>query len=206
MITLINFKTYQQGKAAVRLAKEIAKVDKNIIIAIQDSDIHEIKKATKLKIFAQHVDPFKPGKHTGYIIPEVVKKDGAKGTLLNHSEHKIDFKTLKQTIKRCKQINLKTAVFAKDLKEAIKIKKLKPDYLIVEPPELVGTKTSVSTAKPELIKNISKKLKYPFLVGAGIHTAEDIKIASKLGAKGIAISSAITKSKNPGKKLRTLLT
>lgn len=202
---LINFKTYKQGKSSVKLAKEIQRVSKEIIVAVQDSDIYEIKKSTKLKVFSQHVDPFPPGKHTGFIIPEAVKKDGAIGTLLNHSEHKIDFKTLKETISRCKTLNLKTAVFAASLSEAIKIKLLKPDYLIIEPPELVGTKTSVSSAKPELIKNIKKKLNYPFLVGAGIHTKEDIKIAIKLGAKGIAISSAITKAKNPGKKLRELL-
>src|SRR3989344_2008539 len=147
-IVIINFKTYKQGKSTVSLAKEIQKASKNIIIAVQDSDVYKVKKATRLKVFSQHVDPFPPGRHTGYIIPEAVKKDGAQGTLLNHSEHKIDFETLRQTISRCKKINLQTAVFAANLQEAIKIKKLKPTYLIVEPPELVGTKTSVSTAKP----------------------------------------------------------
>ena len=202
---IVNFKTYKQGKPAINLAKEIQKVSKNIIVAVQDSDVCEIKKSTKLKVFSQHVDPFLPGRCTGYIIPEAVKKDGASGTLLNHSEHKLDFKTIKETIKRCKQIKLQTAVFAASLKEAQKLKTLKPDYLIIEPPELVGGKISVSKAKPDLIKNTLKRLKYPFLVGAGIHSKEDIKIALKLGAKGIVISSAITQAKNPGKKLKELL-
>ena len=34
---------------------------------------------------------------------------------------------------------------------------------------------------------------------------EDVKIAMKLGASGIAVSSAITKAKNPAKKLRELI-
>ena len=204
-IVIINFKTYKQGKSTVSLAKEIQKASKNIIIAVQDSDVYKVKKATRLKVFSQHVDPFPPGRHTGYIIPEAVKKDGAQGTLLNHSEHKLKFETIKQTVKRCKEAKLKTAVFAANLSEAIKIKKLKPTFLIIEPPELIAGKISVSKAKPELIRNISKKLKYPFLVGAGIHTKEDIKIALKLGAKGVVISSAITTSKSPGKKLKELL-
>ena len=91
------------------------------------------------------------------------------------------------------------------IKEALKIKKLRPDYLAVEPPELVAGRTSISKAKPELIKNIAKKLRYPFLVGAGIHNNEDVKIAMKLGAKGIAVSSAITTTKNPEKVLKNLI-
>jgi len=96
-------------------------------------------------------------------------------------------------------------VFAASLKEAKKIQKMKPTYLIIEPPELVAGKKSVSKARPELIKNISKKLKCRFLVGAGIHNKEDVKISLKLGASGIVVSSAITKSREPGKKLRELI-
>ena len=96
-------------------------------------------------------------------------------------------------------------VFVSNLKEAKKVEKLKPDYLIFEPPELVGGKISVSKAKPELIKSISKNIKMKFLVGAGIHSKNDVRKSLELGADGIAVSSAITKSKNPWKKLRELI-
>lgn len=204
-IIVINFKTYKQGKAAVELAKQIGKINKNIIVGVQASDIEEIARKTKLKVYSQHVDAYKPGRYTGYIIPEAIKKDKAEGTFLNHSEHKINFDILKKTINRCKKIGLKTMVFVGNLKEAKKIEKLKPTYLIFEPPELVAGKISVSKAKPDLIKNLSKHLKLKFLVGAGIHSKEDIKIALKLGASGLAVSSAIVKAKNPGKKLRELI-
>ena len=46
--------------------------------------------------------------------------------------------------------------------------------------------------------------KVPILVGAGIHSAEDVKVSLKLGAKGILISSYIVKSKNPEEKLTEL--
>jgi triosephosphate isomerase len=204
-IIVINLKTYQQGKSAVKLAKTLEKVDKNIILGVQASDVYEITKTTKLKIYAQHVDYFEPGRNTGFILPEAVKKDKAIGTFLNHSEHPLKFSILKKTIKRCKETNLKTMVFAKDLKQAKRIQKLNPDYIIIEPPELVAGTKSISQEKPELIKNISKQLKIPLLVGAGIHTKQDIQTAIKLGASGIAMSSAITKSKNPAKKLRELV-
>lgn len=202
---IINFKTYKQGKQVLKLAKQIEKIDKNIIIGVQAPDIYELTKKTKLKIFSQHVDYQKPGRQTGFILPEAIKQDRAKGTFLNHSEHPLKLDIIKKTIQRCKQLKLKTAVFASNLKQAQQIKKLKPDYLIIEPPKLVAGKKSISQEKPELIKNISKKLKTKFLVGAGIHSNEDIKTAMKLGASGIAISSAITKAKNPAKKLKEFL-
>ena len=204
-VVIINFKTYKQGKSAIDLAKKLAKVDKNIIIGVQATDIYETTKATKLKVYSQHVDWQEPGRNTGFILPEAIKADKAKGVFLNHSEHRLKLRVIKKTVKRCKELGLKTAVFAKDLKEAKKIRKMKPDYMIVEPPELVAGKISVSKAKPELIENIKKKLNYRFIVGAGIKTREDVKTALKLGASGIAVSSAITKSRNPAKKLRELI-
>ncbi len=196
-INVINFKTYKKGSDALKLAKTIERFDKTIIIGVQPSHLSEIANKTKLKVYSQHVDYFKPGRHTGYIIPEAIKKDGAKGTFLNHSEHKLSFRILKKTIKRCKEAKLKTIVFASNLKEAKRIQRLRPNLLIIEPPELVATKTSVSQEKPELIEKISKKLKTRFLVGAGVHAREDVTTALKLGASGVALSSALTKSETP---------
>ena len=78
-------------KNQLKLQKKLRKLSKNIILGVQASDIYEITKKTKLKVYAQHVDPFEPGRNTGYILPEAVKKDKAIGTFLNHSEHKLTF-------------------------------------------------------------------------------------------------------------------
>jgi triosephosphate isomerase (TIM) len=204
-VIVINLKTYKNGKQVLKLAKIIEKVDKNIIIGVSPVDISETCQKTKLKIYSQHVDPFEQGRNTGFIIAESVKASGALGVFLNHSEHKLDFDVLEKTIKRCNEIKLKTLVFAGILEEAKKIKNLKPDFVVYEPPELVAGNISVSTAKPDLIKNIADSLKSDFLVGAGIKTNNDLKIAIKLGASGIALSSAITTAKNPEKALRELL-
>ena len=49
-----------------------------------------------------------------------------------------------------------------------------------------------------------KKTKILPLCGAGISTAEDVKEAYNLGCKGVLISSAIAKSKNPIQLLKQL--
>ena len=88
-IVVINFKTYKQGNSAIKLAKIIERVDKNIIIGVQASDIYEISKKTKLRVYSQHVDYFKPGRNTGYILPEAVKKDKAVSDQFN-TKHNYD--------------------------------------------------------------------------------------------------------------------
>lgn len=204
-VIIVNLKTYKQGAAVLKLAKEISKVDKKIIIGVQATDISEVVEIVKNPIYVQHVDSQKVGRNTGYVLPEAVKANGAKGIFLNHSEHRLKMNVIKKTVKRCNAIKLKTAIFAKNLAQAIEIKKLKPNYLIIEPPELVAGKVSVSKAKPKLIEEIGKKLGYDFVVGAGIKTNDDLKIAMKFGAVGVAVSSGVVKVGNPVKKLKELI-
>ena len=203
-VIIINFKTYKSGSRVLNLARAIEKFSKKIIVGIPATEIKEVAKKTKLKVYAEHVDPLLSGRNTGFISPEEVKSDGAVGTFLNHSEHKLNFKTLKKTIQICKKVKLKTAVFASSLHEIKKISKLKPNFLIYEPPELVAGKASVSSAKPKIIKKISQTLKRNFLVGAGIHDREDVKTALELGASGFAVSSSVVLAKNPEKKLKKI--
>lgn len=202
---VINFKNYASGKKVLTLAKIIERIDKNIIIGVPVEDIKYIRMNTDLKIYSQHVDYFESGRNTGYIIPEAIKTDGAVGTFLNHSEHRLRFDVLKKTIARCKKVGLKTLVFSKNLNEAKKIKQLKPDYLVIEPPGLVAGDLSVSEAKPQLIKKVSKELKSKFLVGAGIKSRDDLRAALNFGASGVALSSGFMKSKNPFKFLKDLI-
>jgi len=204
-VIIINLKTYQTGQKSLELVEKIEKVSKDIIIGVQAPEIFRVFSNTKLEIFVQHVDSYLPGRNTGYIIPKTVKENGASGTFLNHSEHPISLSLLKETIGVCKSIGLKTAVFARSLSEAKKIEKLNPDYLIYEPPELVAGDISVSQAKPEIIEKISKVLKMPFLVGAGIKNNNDFLKSLELGANGIAVSSAITTVDNPEEVLRELI-
>ena len=204
-LVVINFKTYKQGAGVLKLAKIIEGVDKRILVGVQACDIEEISHKTKLKVFCQHVDWQKLGKGTGFVLPEAVKVDGAVGVFLNHSEHKLKWRVLKKTIKRCRGVGLRVLIFVSGLKEAKRVKRLKPDYLVVEPPELVGGKVSVSKAKPEMISDVAKKLGCNFLIGAGVKNSEDVRIAMKLGASGVAVSSGVVKAKNPGKVLRELL-
>jgi len=78
---VINLKSYIEtiGRRGLELLEAAEKVAEeygiNIVIAPQFTDIYLLSKnAKKVKIFAQHIDPIEPGAHTGYILPEAVKK------------------------------------------------------------------------------------------------------------------------------------
>ena len=211
----VNFKTYKEGSGekAIDLVKIIEGVSEEtqikIIPAVQATDIKEIVGGSKLEIWAQNVDLEDYGAHTGAILPEAVFEDGALGTFLNHSEKKLsDFDKLDATVKRVKEVNLKTLIFASDVAELVKILSLKPTFAAYEPPELIGSKTtSVSQAKPDVIAKavtLSKEAGIPLIVGAGVSSAKDVKKCIELGAVGVAVASDVVIADDPKKELLDL--
>ena len=103
-------------------------------------------------------------------------------------------------------MKFKVLACADSPKEVTKLKKLKPDFIAYEPPELIGGDISVSTARPKLITDSVKKAgKIPLLVGAGIKNTNDVKISIKLGAKGVFVASGIIKAKNKRKEILSLI-
>jgi len=214
-ITIINFKTYEEstGDNAIKLAEICSKIakEKKVSIAItpQCTDIYRISKIVSIPVLSQHIDAIDFGKNTGFLLPESIKQAGAEATLLNHSEHRLNFDLLKKSIERAKQAELKTIVCAKDAEDAKKIAYLNPDFIAVEPPELISGKISVSDAKPEVIsdsvkviKSINNKIKV--LCGAGIHNKNDVKKSVELGADGVLVASGIVKTKNQETALKDL--
>ncbi len=79
---------------------------------------------------------------------------------------------------------------------------LGPDYLAVEPPELIGTGIPVSQAQPEVVEDTVKEVKkinkdIKLLCGAGISTGDDMAAALELGAEGVLLASGIIKAESP---------
>jgi len=209
---VINFKAYPQGigKRAIELAKTLDEVagetGEKIIIAVQPTDIARIVDKVEIPVFAQHVDPITPGPHTGSIPMEAIIEAGASGTLLNHSEKRLRVCDVAGVVRRAREMGIKTIVCAGDEYEAGAISRLKPDYVAIEPPELIGGNVSVSRAKPEVIsRGLRAVSPVPLLVGAGVKTCEDVKKAIELGASGVLVASGIVKAENPRNAMLKLI-
>ena len=195
----VNFKTYEEvtGKKAFSLAKLLSSFsdgEVDIIPVVQSIDLKEIASGISLNVFAQHVDPVSFGSNTGKIMPFAVKETGAVGVVLNHAEFKVSNEHIKKAVELCGKIGLKTMVCAEDKKRAIEIAKFSPDFIAVEPPELIGGNISVSTSKPELIESTVKAIhkinpKIIVITGAGIKSAKDVSKAIELGTNGVFVAS-----------------
>jgi triosephosphate isomerase len=208
-ILVVNLKTYPEGtgKQALALLKAAEEVSKNnVILAVQAVDIRFISEHSKIPLFAQHIDPCEEGNRTGSITPQAIKDAGAQGTLINHSEHRIPEEQIKKTVELCKKHGLKTIICAESPEEAEKLSQYTPDYIAIEPPELIGGNISVSEAKPEVITNTVNKIKNTkVLCGAGVKTENDSRIAVKLGSRGLLVASGIVKAKDQKKAIQDLL-
>lgn len=211
----LNYKTYESGTGdmAIAMSKIVEEVSLSsgtkIIPVVQTADIREVVLNAAIEVWSQKIDPVTYGAHTGSILPESVLEDGARGTFLNHSENRfLDFEALSKAFERAKEVGLKTLIFAKDIEELEKVSKLSPDYISYEPPALIGNKDiSVATAEPEIIAKaveISKKSGIPLIVGAGVHSEEDVRICIELGAVGIAVASDVMMADNPKQELLEL--
>lgn len=209
----VNFKTYKEasGESALRLSKIIEEVSKQtgveIIACPQTIDIKEILANSSCKLWAQNTDPHDRGRATGWLPAEILKEAGVSGTLLNHSEHKLSVGQLGETLSKCKDANLPTLVFADSVEEAVMASKLQPSLIGYEPPELIASKeTSVAKAKPDIIKEVVNQVpETPIIVGAGVKDKLDVEVSLKLGAKGVALSSAVTKADDPKSVLMNLV-
>lgn len=211
----VNFKTYKEGsgRAALVLTKILEEVARDtqtkIIPVVQPVDVKEIADQSTLEVWVQTIDPVEYGAHTGAIIPEGVAEDGAKGTFLNHSENKMELNQIKVAISRSLEVGLQTLVFAGNLNELKEIALLHPTYIAYEPPELVGSTTiSVAQANPQIISEgarVARGAGIPLIVGAGIHSQEDVRRSVELGAVGVAVATYIVKSLDPRRELLDLV-
>jgi triosephosphate isomerase len=210
-VFVVNCKAYENasGEALIALAKELASVAQlrgvQLILAVPATEIRAVAAAVSIPVFAQHVDAVNTGAHTGYLPANFLVDAGASGTLLNHSEHRIEH-DLAAHVTAARRAGLRVIVCARDATEVKILRNLDVEYIAVEPPELIGGDISIATARPELISASVKHCSDCLLVGAGIKTREDVEKAMELGAKGVLIASGIVRAQKPKDALLALAT
>lgn len=203
---VLNLKNYSASfSRCLALTDAAAKVshESGVRIIVCPPPTHLSCSASMHKdVFAQHTDAFEQGAHTGYIIPEALKSINVKGSLVNHSEHRIGTENVGKTISLLKAQGLESIVCGENAHECAGLAKFGPDWIAVEPPELIGSGISVSKAKPEVITSTVEAVRasnpaVKVLCGAGVSTKEDVKKSLELGAKGVLLASAYVKAKDP---------
>ena len=212
---VVNFKAYSEsvGGKGLKLAKICEKVakesKKEIMVCPQPPDLCLISKEVSIPVFSQHADPVEPGSRTGHITLESVKSY-ISGTLINHSEKRMKIADIDYLVKKCRKFGLTSIVCTNNIDVSMACSLLSPDYIAIEPPELIGGDISVTSASPEIVedsvKNIKKiNPKVKVLCGAGVKTGKDVKKALELGTEGVLLASGVVKAEDPEKVLRDLI-
>ena len=214
-LIIINCKNYLEvaGEKILQLseiAKDISTSNKvQIMIAPPQNCLFYLSRFIKLPLICQHIDDKKIGATTGFIIPELAKSYGAVGSLINHSEHRIEHTHIQKLVERLRQLNMTSIVCAATSKEVGELARLNPNMIAIEPPELIGTGKAVSKVNPSIItQSVNEANKYSenikLICGAGIVDKADVQSAINLGSKGILVASGLIKSGTWQNKLREL--
>lgn len=210
---IINFKNYEEVSAdkAIKLAESARQVaDKlkiEIVVAPPQPVLALIAKNIQIPVICQHVDNEKMGPSTGFVVPEIAKSYGAVGSLINHSEHRMKMSSIASLVERMKKLGMASIVCAQEPHEVVEISTLQPDFIAIEPPELIGSGRAVSKENPAIItKSIQGAAgsRSSVICGAGITDKGDVAKAMELGSQGILVASGIVKANSWEKKITEL--
>ena len=212
---VVNVKTFAEstGANALALARLMEKISRetgaSMAIAVQATDISLCAKAVHIPVYAQHIDPIRPGSSTGWMLPEAVKAAGAQGTLINHSEHRLILADIDTCVNRAKEVGLESLVCTNNVATSKAVATFSPVMLAVEPPELIGGDISVTTADPGIVSNTVKAVQtvntnVKILCGAGVKNGKDVAKAIELGSDGVLLASGVVKAKEKERVLRDL--
>ena len=129
--------------------------------------------------------------------------------MINHAEHKVSIEHIATLLDQVPE-NFTVCACAANIEEAEALAALKPSFVAVEPPELIGGEISVTSADPktvtgtvDAVRNISTDV--GILCGAGVKNGSDVSIALELGTSGVLLASGVTKSPNPIGALNDLI-
>ncbi len=199
----IGPKSYLYGQDVLDLAmaadEASAKYAVDILFTTPVVEIARVKAATRhIHVFAPHMDPLRPGRGLADILPESLVAAGAEGVMLNHCEKPLTLSVLRETIQRAKEVGLLTIVCSDSAVEASMIARLKPDILVVEPSELIGTGISSGPAYVQAAFQAVKEVDPEILVltAAGIANGQDVYDMIFAGADATGSSSGIAKAEN----------
>src|SRR5512136_3402229 len=155
---LVNLKTFKEGMGnrahMIANAAQLVAHESGVTIAIAPSyvDLHPLCHHFAIPVYAQHVDGFEPGAHTGHITADAIRMAGAAGSLINHSERRLGLAEIEASVRALQVQKLISVVCSNNESTSAGAAALAPEYVAIEPPELIGSGVSVSKANPDIIR------------------------------------------------------
>lgn len=206
-VIIINYKVYPEsiGQPAMelsRLCDGLARQSgKSIVICPPVTDLFCIQAEVGIPVWGQSADAVEPGGRTGHVTMEMLNNIGAEGLLVNHSEKRLQLADIEWLVSRARRLKLDTCVCTNNAAQSRAAAALGPDYVAVEPPELIGGDISVTTANPDIVRSSVEQARQAnpavkVLCGAGVKNGKDVRKAIELGAQGVLLASGVVKAKD----------
>ena len=207
----VNPKSYLYGQKSLELAlaadEVAADTGLTIYFTCPFADLRLIRPHMKhVLVCAQSMDPLKPGRGMGHVLPESLKEAGADAVVLNHAENPKTLTDLYACIQRAKELDLIPIVCADSTAEAKAVACLGADIVLAEPTELIGTgRTADGAYTKETLKAIHAVAPGVLvMIASGITTAGDCYNVVRLGADGTGSTSGILKAPSPALRIREM--
>lgn len=216
-LLVVNYKVYPTaiGDRAVDLTRALEEAqrhvpDATLVVAPSHPDLEAVVQSTDLPVIAQHTDGHQPGSGTGRVLVESLEDRGAAGSLVNHAERQIPRKETERSVQRLTEAGMASITCAEDVETTGALAGFEPTYVAMEPPELIGGETSVTSADPGIIEDSVDEAKRAdpdarVLCGAGVKTVRDAAKAIQLGTRGVLVASGVTKADDPEQAATDLL-
>jgi len=144
-LILVNMKTYRESMCnrahMIATAAELVSRESGVAIGVAPTyiDLHPIAHHFAIPVYAQHVDGCEPGANTGHITVEAIRTAGAAGSLVNHSERRLTLADIEASVRGLRAQKLISVVCSNNEITSAAAATLSPDYVAIEPPELIGS-------------------------------------------------------------------
>lgn len=213
-VIILNCKAYPEALAGLdsKLYRACAKAAQEGIplwVAPPTSLVAELAARGDYPVLFQAVHRAVQGSRTGWVTPLEVTSAGAVGSLVNHAENQVELRELGPIISALRKQDSLTIVCSSDVATSKAVAALGPDYVAIEPPELIGGDLSVTTADPAIVADAVAAIRsidpgVKVLTGAGVKTGADVAKAIELGCAGVLLASGVVKAADPLAALRDL--
>ncbi|MFW5956359.1 MAG: triose-phosphate isomerase [Halorhabdus sp.] len=211
----INFKVYPgtggaDGLAFANLIDEVAaETGTAFVLAPQIPDVRMIAEATDLPLMAPHMDALEAGRGMGKILPETIREAGAEAVVINHAENRDSFVDVERKIERAREAGLDSIVCVDSIEMGEAVAVFDPDAVIFEKPGDISTDRAITQTHPDRVEAFIEMMdeenpRTKVLVGGGISTPEDVRLAFEQGADATGAASAVSLADDPASLLRSI--
>jgi triosephosphate isomerase len=199
----VNFKVYPGtlGAQGVDIARTVEQVQErtgaSFVVTPQLPDVRLVARETDVAVTAPRVDAVEPGRGMGRTIPETLADAGAAGAVVNHAEARDTVTGVERKIERCRAAGIDSLVCVDTVAAARAAAAFDPDALIFEKPDDISTDRAITQTHPDRVRAFVAAVeetnpRTKAVVGGGISTPEDVRLAFEQGADATGAASAVS--------------